>query len=103
MLRLKEKDFHLLLLHGFTGDGTTWNSFVKQWSHKRTCICIDIIGHGKTDSPEDINRYKIQSVVKDIKSILENLKLDVVDVLGYSMGGRLALSFAMQYPKRFAN
>jgi 2-succinyl-6-hydroxy-2,4-cyclohexadiene-1-carboxylate synthase len=99
-VEVKGDGFPLVLLHGFTGDGTTWNSFVKQWSHKRTCICIDIIGHGKTDSPEDINRYKIQSVVKDIKSILENLKLDVVDVLGYSMGGRLALSFAMEYPEK---
>ena len=66
---------------------------------KRKCICIDIIGHGQTDSPEDINRYEIQSVVQDIKRIIEILKLDVVDVLGYSMGGRLALSFAMEYPE----
>jgi 2-succinyl-6-hydroxy-2,4-cyclohexadiene-1-carboxylate synthase len=92
--------FPLVLLHGFTGDRTTWNSFVEQWSHKRTCICIDIIGHGKTSSPENIDRYKIQSVVQDIKSILENLQLDVVDVLGYSMGGRLALNFALEYPEK---
>ena len=92
--------FPLVLLHGFTGDSTTWNSFVKQWSHSRKCICIDIIGHGKTDSPENSNRYKIQSVVQDINSIIENLKLDVVDVLGYSMGGRLALSFAMEFPEK---
>jgi len=92
--------FPLVLLHGFTGDRTTWNSFVKQWSHSRKCICIDIIGHGKTDSPENSNRYEIQSVVQDINSIIENLKLDVVDVLGYSMGGRLALSFAMEFPEK---
>jgi 2-succinyl-6-hydroxy-2,4-cyclohexadiene-1-carboxylate synthase len=97
---IKGDGFPLVLLHGFTGDCTTWNSFVKRWSHKRTCICIDIIGHGKTDSPENINKYKIQSVVQDIKSIIENLKLDIVDVLGYSMGGRLALSFAMEYPEK---
>jgi len=92
--------FPLVLLHGFTGDRTSWNSFVKQWSLSRKCICIDIIGHGKTDSPENSNRYEIQSVVQDINSIIENLKLDVVDVLGYSMGGRLALSFAMEFPEK---
>ena len=43
-------------------------------------------------------RYEILSVAKDMKQILELLKIEKTDILGYSMGGRLALSFAIQYP-----
>ena len=45
--------FPLVLLHGFTGDSTTWKPFYQQWSQDRKLIAIDIIGHGKSDSPQD--------------------------------------------------
>jgi len=89
----------LILLHGFTGDSTTWSSLVNQLGHKRKLVSVDIIGHGQTDSPENVNRYNILSVAQDMKKIIESLKFDQVDVLGYSMGGRLALTFALEYPQ----
>lgn len=91
--------FPLVLLHGFTGDTTTWKPFYPEWSQGRQVVAIDIIGHGKTDSSEEIKRYDILSVVHDVKIILEKLNIDNTDMLGYSMGGRIALSFAIQYPE----
>lgn len=96
---IQGEGFPLVLLHGFTGDSSTWFTLVNQLSKKRKMVCIDIIGHGKTDSPEEINRYDILSVAHDIKRILEKLNINQVDILGYSMGGRLALSIAMKYRK----
>lgn len=93
------KGFPLVLLHGFTGDSTTWTTFSKKWCQERQVIVIDIIGHGKTDSPTDVKRYDMLSVVEDVKKILESLGISKTDMLGYSMGGRLALSFAIQYPE----
>jgi 2-succinyl-6-hydroxy-2,4-cyclohexadiene-1-carboxylate synthase len=90
--------FPLVLLHGFTGDSTTWKPFFSQWSKRYKLIAIDIIGHGKTDSPQVFERYDILSVTHDIKQILEHLEIEKAHFLGYSMGGRLALSFAIQYP-----
>src|SRR3954468_10424855 len=90
--------FPLVLLHGFTGDSTTWKPFFSQWSKEYKLIAIDIIGHGKTDSPQNLERYDIISVMRDIKQILAYLEIEKADFLGYSMGGRLALSFAIQYP-----
>ena len=92
--------FPLILLHGFTGEGSTWTSTVNQLKEKRKLVCIDIIGHGRSDSSEDLNRYDIMSVAKDIEQIIESFKWNTVDILGYSMGGRLALSYAMEYPHR---
>nr|WP_184526224.1 2-succinyl-6-hydroxy-2,4-cyclohexadiene-1-carboxylate synthase [Bacillus benzoevorans] len=92
--------FPLILLHGFTGDCSTWEPFYQEWSGHSRLIAIDIIGHGKSDSPEQIERYDMLSVTNDIKKILEQqLHIEKADLLGYSMGGRLALSFAILFPQ----
>jgi 2-succinyl-6-hydroxy-2,4-cyclohexadiene-1-carboxylate synthase len=85
----------LLLLHGFTGDTTTWKSIVNVLAQQYQCIGVDIIGHGKSESPQDVGKYKIEHVAHDLKEIVNQLGFKKVHVLGYSMGGRLALSFAL--------
>ena len=95
--------FPLVMLHGFTGDCRTWQPFYTQWSKKYKLIAIDIVGHGKTDSPGSIERYDMLSVCHDLKKILDQLEIKKADVLGYSMGGRLALSFTIQYPESVRN
>jgi 2-succinyl-6-hydroxy-2,4-cyclohexadiene-1-carboxylate synthase len=92
--------FPLLLLHGFTGDASTWTPFCPVWGKHSKLIIPDIIGHGKTDSPEDINYYQIESAAKDLILLLDQLEIDQIDLLGYSMGGRLALTLAILYPER---
>ena len=89
----------LLLLHGFTGDSSTWTSFLPKWGQNYKVISIDIIGHGKTDSPERIEKYHISEVTDQINKILDELKIPSVHLLGYSMGGRLAIAYYMKYPQ----
>ncbi len=89
----------LLLLHGFTGNTATWEPFKKRWGQSFQIIMVDIIGHGLTDSPADHQRYEIDQVAKDIKTLLVGLHIESLHILGYSMGGRLALSFACNYPE----
>ncbi|MBM6618052.1 2-succinyl-6-hydroxy-2,4-cyclohexadiene-1-carboxylate synthase [Bacillus suaedaesalsae] len=88
-----------LLLHGFTGCKENWNNLQTLLSAQYQVITVDLIGHGKTDSPKDIERYKIESVCEDLKSLLVELNLKKVHILGYSMGGRVALAFACIYPE----
>jgi 2-succinyl-6-hydroxy-2,4-cyclohexadiene-1-carboxylate synthase len=90
----------LLLLHGFTGDSSTWLPFCENWGKHSKLIIPDLIGHGKTDAPKDADRYQIEAGAKDLLHILEKLDCKKVDVLGYSMGGRLALTFAILYPEK---
>jgi 2-succinyl-6-hydroxy-2,4-cyclohexadiene-1-carboxylate synthase len=89
----------LLLLHGFTGSMETWKPFLPYWQEFRL-ILVDIIGHGLTDSPHDPARYEIEQVAADLDTLLRHLHVEDVHVLGYSMGGRLALTFAILYPHR---
>jgi 2-succinyl-6-hydroxy-2,4-cyclohexadiene-1-carboxylate synthase len=92
--------FPLLLLHGFTGDSSTWTPFCAVWGKHSKLIIPDIIGHGKTEAPEEINRYHIDKAAKKLADILDQIGVEQVDLLGYSMGGRLALTFALFFPER---
>ncbi|TYR82045.1 2-succinyl-6-hydroxy-2,4-cyclohexadiene-1-carboxylate synthase [Priestia megaterium] len=88
----------LLLLHGFTGSSQTWRTLSTRWASHYQVISIDIIGHGKTDSPLEIEPYRIEEMVKILYGLIQHLALQDVNIVGYSMGGRLALSFACTYP-----
>ncbi|HHB2054178.1 2-succinyl-6-hydroxy-2,4-cyclohexadiene-1-carboxylate synthase [Bacillus cereus] len=88
----------LLLLHGFTGSMETWRSFISSWSEQFQVIVVDLVGHGKTESPEDVAHYDIRNVALQMKELLDYLHIEKVHILGYSMGGRLAITMACLYP-----
>ncbi|WP_201716543.1 2-succinyl-6-hydroxy-2,4-cyclohexadiene-1-carboxylate synthase [Rossellomorea arthrocnemi] len=90
----------LVFLHGFTGDTTTWSPITDHLSTTHQCISIDLIGHGLTESPKDFTRYKMERVSLDIRFILDELNIEEAVLIGYSMGGRLALHFSLTYPQR---
>ena len=73
----------LLSLHG-----------VKQFQ----VIVVDLVGHGKTESPEDVAHYDIRNVALQMKELLDYLHIEKAHILGYSMGGRLAITMACLYP-----
>lgn len=84
----------LLLLHGFTGSGRSWDE--ADGAYVRL-IAPDLLGHGATDAPPDPARYRMDAAAADVAALLPD---EPVHVLGYSMGGRLALYFALHYPSR---
>lgn len=90
----------LLLLHGFTGTLDTWRPFVPAWKERYRLVLVDIIGHGRSDSPEDPAQYTMERVTDDLVRILDHFKIEKTNVLGYSMGGRLALALAVSNPTR---
>lgn len=90
----------LLLLHGFTGSKETWRSFLSSWSKHFRVIAVDLLGHGKTEHPVDEARYNIEVVAHDLLILVDSIHAEQVHILGYSMGGRLAVTFASLYPKR---
>ena len=89
----------LLALHGFTGSVSTWAPFARAWPGWRV-VAVDLIGHGASDAPSDPARYRMERAVEDIVSLLEMLELGRAAVLGYSLGGRVALHLALLAPER---
>ncbi len=90
----------ILLLHGYTGSSNDWNFLIPSLKKNYNIITLDFIGHGKSDSPVNPDLYTIQSLVSHIDKLKDKLKLNRLILLGYSMGGRIALSYAAAFPDK---
>lgn len=88
----------LLLLHGFTGSTETWKETITYLEGDYRCIAVDIIGHGKSSCPTEKEEYSIELAARDMKEMMSELGHSRFHVLGYSMGGRLALTLAVLFP-----
>lgn len=93
----------IVLLHGFTGSTATWQEVSELFKGQFRTVAIDLTGHGKTAVPEDIARYSMEQQVEDLEALFDTLSLEQFTLLGYSMGGRVALVYAVQYPKRVSS
>lgn len=92
----------LLLLHGFTGSAAEWDALLPRLAPLRDTLGVDLIGHGRSSAPPDPARYTIERCVADLLALLDRLGLGRVELLGYSMGGRVALQLAAAAPARVA-
>lgn len=90
----------LVLLHGFAGSAAGWGGYIQAFAARFRVAAIDLLGHGGSDSPPGPARYRMERCVEDLCLVADQLELDRIDLLGYSMGGRVALSFALAYPER---
>jgi 2-succinyl-6-hydroxy-2,4-cyclohexadiene-1-carboxylate synthase len=88
----------LLLLHGFTGSAATWAPLVEAQRDQRRVIVPDLLGHGRSAAPTVPTRYALEHQADDLAALLAILEAVPADVLGYSMGARLALLLALRHP-----
>lgn len=86
----------LLMLHGGLGSFDMFNPILSQIIEKRQVIGIDLRGHGRTELGDKPLNY--MELGDDVAYLLSELGYTDVDVLGYSMGGFVALRLAAQYP-----
>lgn len=85
----------MLLLHGFTGSGLGWEELASGLSDWHV-IAPDLPGHGGTAAPTGT----MPDVARDLVELLDQLGVAQAVVVGYSMGGRLALHLAAHAPER---
>lgn len=83
----------VVFLHGFTGTRRTWREVCSELKGYQ-CILIDLPGHGETN----LEIHSMNDCCYALARLLEWLKIDKMHLVGYSMGGRVALSFANYYP-----
>ncbi|MEK6220680.1 MAG: 2-succinyl-6-hydroxy-2,4-cyclohexadiene-1-carboxylate synthase [Chloroflexota bacterium] len=89
----------LVLLHGFLGNNDDWAETARLLSDSYFCIMPDLPGHGINTSRMPNAPISLIDFASELKSLINKLNLYNVNLLGYSMGGRLALTFAIQFPK----
>ncbi len=88
----------LVLLHGFTGSANSWSSLLDALAKMGIqVIALDMLGHGQSSAPVDPQRYAIEHCQVDILAALQQLGVapQQAILLGYSMGGRVALYTAL--------
>ncbi|HEY9854352.1 MAG TPA: 2-succinyl-6-hydroxy-2,4-cyclohexadiene-1-carboxylate synthase [Stenomitos sp.] len=87
----------IVFLHGFTWDGAAWAPVAEALSDRFYCVAPDLPGHGATSWPEPTAEWSFDRVVDALLAVLVKLNLVAPHVVGYSMGGRLALRLALRH------
>lgn len=88
----------LILLHGGLGSGEMFGPVLAQLAERHKVVAVDLQGHGRT---ADIDRpMDIRLMADDIAALVDHLGLEKPDVVGYSLGGGVALHTASTYPAK---
>ncbi|MEV0807150.1 alpha/beta fold hydrolase [Micromonospora sp. NPDC050200] len=86
----------LVLLHGGYGAVEMFAPILPALTQRRRVIAVDLQGHGRTADVDRPLRY--ETMADDVAALLRHLDLSGADVLGYSLGGGVALRTAIQHP-----
>jgi pimeloyl-ACP methyl ester carboxylesterase len=95
----------VVLQHGLLMDADSWtqSGIVKGLTDGFRVVCVDSLGHGFSDKPSDPELYGQEQRVGDIVAVIDDLGYDRAHLIGYSMGGWLAVGAAKHHPKRLAS
>jgi len=86
----------LVLLHGFLGDYSDWQEIVHSLADRYYCVAVDLPGHGASREDYADAAYTLPGAAQLLQAELQTLAAPTV--VGYSMGGRLALYMAIHHP-----
>src|SRR5262245_3950653 len=89
----------VVLLHGaFMTITNNWAGWISELSKTRKVIAVEMQGHGRTaDIPRDITD---ENLADDVAALLDHLKILRADLIGYSMGGAVAMQCAIRHPAK---
>jgi len=87
----------LVLLHGLFGSADNWGSVAKHFAQHYQVISVDLRNHGRSPH-SDSQTYA--EMADDLLQLCDTLGLPQIHLLGHSLGGKVAMQFATQYPKK---
>jgi pimeloyl-ACP methyl ester carboxylesterase len=89
----------LVWVHGFSCGIRSWDPQVRALSASRRVITYDVRGFGISEAPEDAAAYSQDIAVADLAALLQHLRIERAAVGGLSLGGNIALNFALLHPQ----
>lgn len=87
----------LVLLHAYTSHARSWDTFAAGMADRFRVLALDQRGHGESDWAED---YHEQRLVEDVVAFADALGLTTLSIVGFSIGGGAACSYAARHPDR---
>ena len=89
----------VVLLHGaFMTIPNNWTGWIGELSKTRKVIAVEMQGHGRT---ADIKRdFSSENLADDVAALLDYLQIPSADLIGYSMGGGVAMQCAIRHPEK---
>jgi len=89
----------LCFLHGFMGSSRDWQPVIDALSREAYCLTVDLPGHGQSLHGPDY-LYTMEGATQALADVLDEAGIQQCSLVGYSMGGRVALYFSLFHPKR---
>jgi 2-succinyl-6-hydroxy-2,4-cyclohexadiene-1-carboxylate synthase len=93
----------LIFLHGFLGSRLDFLEVVSQFKDERLCLSLDLPGHGKDPVSLIEESYQLDHIAHSLVNFLESLNLCPCHLVGYSLGGRIALYLLLHFPDYFSS
>jgi esterase len=87
----------LILLHGLFGSADNWGTIAKHFAQQYQVISVDLRNHGRSPHHDSQNYV---DMAEDLIELCDSLNLKSIRLLGHSLGGKVAMQFATQYPER---
>ena len=83
----------VVVLHGFTGSAQAMAPLTETLAARLAAriICPDLVGHGRSEVPDDLDLYRVESMAGQVAGLADALGCETFHLVGYSMGGRVAL------------
>lgn len=92
----------ILFLHGFMGNSQEFNDVIGLLSNEFYCLVVDLPGHGRTKILGGEECYSMPNTACALISLLEQLNIKQCFLVGYSLGGRIALYMSLHFPQFFS-
>ncbi len=88
-----------MLCHGFSGSAHDFSLHIPALADQRTVLALDHRGHGRSTKTGSADTYSLEALTGDMVAWLEEAVGQPVDLLGHSMGGRVALELTLEHPE----
>lgn len=92
----------VMVLHGFTGSAAAMEPLTSRLRPRHRTVAVDLVGHGASSVPDETAAYSQAAITRQLAGVVEALGVGPVAVVGYSMGGRIALSLTCARPELVA-
>jgi len=87
----------LILLHGFFASSRNWRQIAKKLAEHYHVYVLDLRNHGLSSHVEEMD-YPLMA--EDLRAFMDSQNLQMANILGHSMGGKVAMWFALNFPER---